>query len=570
MTRPIGIDLGTTYTVVATLEKGKPVIIPNAEGQRLTPSVVAFTPDGATLVGQSAKAQSTTNPTRTIASFKRHMGSDYRVRIDKSEHGPTEMSSLVLRKVVADTETHLSERIEQVVITVPAYFNDRQRQATREAGALAGLDVLRVLSEPTATALAYGLQREDAHTVLVWDLGGGTFDVSILDLGEGIFQVRAVSGDAWLGGDDWDRSLVSHLAREYERAWGMPCPEDPSTRQHLLQAAEWAKVQLSATPAVKVSVPLTTAPTGERRRLETELTRQSFEHVTSDLLQRMVPPVQQALKDAGLKASDIDRVILAGGATRMPALRKLVRDTFGREPYRYLNPDEVVAQGAAIEAGRLLGAVDRVVLLDVLPLSLGVETAGGLVAQIIPRNSPLPAKASRLFTTAADGQTSMDIHVLQGERSMALDNVSLGKFTLAGIPEALRGYPKVEVSFEADVDGIVHVSACDLATEEAVTVKVAATKLLDAQEIASLAEEARRMAEHDRQERERIQAGVEAENALAASGLALASPQLPAEEGRALRLAAEHLQAAIAGRDATPIRERSGHLRQLLAAVRGT
>ncbi|MBI2919112.1 MAG: Hsp70 family protein [Chloroflexi bacterium] len=556
MTRAIGIDLGTTYTVVATLDHGRPRIIPNARGQHLTPSVVSFLPDGTPLVGQPAKVQATADPSRSIASIKRHLGSDYRVHVNGWDYTPVEVSSLILRHVVADAERYLGEPIDRAVITVPAYFNDRQRQATREAATLAGIEVLRLLSEPTATALAYGLQREDAHTVLVWDLGGGTFDVSILDLGDGVFEVRAVSGDTWLGGDDYDRRLSEYLSGEYERLSGRTYPMDAGIRQQLRETAETAKIELSTSERAVVAVP------SDARPVDVELTRAQLEHLTADLLQRMVVCTDQALRDAGLTPEDIDRVVLAGGATRMPTLRRRVRGMFGKEPYRYLDPDEVVAMGAAIQAGMLIGLVDKAVLLDVLPLSLGIETQGGLTTRLIPRNTPLPATAGRIFTTAADYQTSMDLHVLQGERALAVDNVSLGQFRLDGLAPAHRGSARVEVSFEADMDGIVHVSAVDLASEHEVCVTVTSTKLLDAHEIARLAEEARSRAEEDRVRQNHIQADIEAASALSAAEMALTSGACVGIQE--VEDAASQLREAMATGDGQRLRDQSEQLRRLL------
>ncbi|MEK7872925.1 MAG: Hsp70 family protein, partial [Chloroflexota bacterium] len=403
MARALGIDLGTTYTVVATIEGGRPRVIPNAEGQCLTPSVVAFAPGAEPLVGEPAKRQAAANPDGTVFSIKRRMGSDYRPRIAGKEYTPQEISGFILRKARADAEKHLGERIDQAVITVPAYFNDRQRQATREAGVLAGLDVLRIINEPTAAALVYGLDREDVHTILVWDLGGGTFDISILELGEGIFEVKAVSGDTWLGGDDIDQRVMDYLAGEYKKASGADFPADAGVRQRLREAAEKAKIQLSSSPVARVRLPL---PDSEAsRHVEVELSRERLEGLIADLLHRMAMCAQQALDDAELAPEDIDRVILVGGATRMPAVRDLVRKLVRKEPYRYVDPDEAVAMGAAIHAGMALGMVKSVALLDVLPLSLGVETQGGLMATIIPRNTPLPVSGAHIFTTAADYQT---------------------------------------------------------------------------------------------------------------------------------------------------------------------
>ncbi len=566
MTRAVGIDLGTTYTVAATIEAGRPKVIPNAEGQQLTPSVVAFTGDGTPLVGQQAKAQAAANPHRTVFSIKRRMGSGYKVSIDDRDYTPQEVSSLILRKVRADAEAYLGEGIDRAVITVPAYFNDRQRQATREAGVLAGLDVMRIINEPTAAALAYGLEREEIHTILVWDLGGGTFDVSILDLGEGIFEVRAVSGDTWLGGDDFDQRVLGHFLAEYKRVNRGELPGDAQVRQRLRELAEAAKIALSSSPATRVHLPPCPPALGG---LEVELTREQLESLTHDLSQRLVAPTRQALADAGLSPEDIDRVLLVGGATRMPAVRRLAKQVLGTEPYRYINPDQVVALGAAIQAGMLLGLVEKAVLLDVLPLSLGVETQGGLTARIIPRNTPLPASGSQLFSTAADYQTSMDIHVLQGERDLAADNVSLGQFQLNGIPSARRGVAKVEVAFEADVDGIVHVSAEDLLTETEVKVQVTSTKFLDPAEMSSLVEEAERSAGHDREQRIGIEVGLGAEHTLAAAEMALEEQAGARGEGWALpvRQASARLREALDGGATEDIKACTQELRRLLAAM---
>lgn len=519
MTRAIGIDLGTTYTVVATITNGRASIIPDSEGQYLTPSVVAFPSGRRPLVGQPAKRQATLHPHRTVFSIKRRMGSDHRLSVADQAYTPPEISSLILRKVKTDAEHYLGEKLAQVVITVPAYFNDRQRQATREAGALAGLDVMRIINEPTAAALAYGVQREDVHTVLVWDLGGGTFDVSILDVGEGIFEVRAVSGDAWLGGDDFDARIMDHLTREYRRAYRDEFPTEGRLRQRLREAAEEAKIQLSSSAAVQVCVPVPRSKGPSA--LVVDLTREHLNDLTADLLQRMATATKQALADSGLGPEDIDRVILVGGATRMPAVRDLARKILGKEPYRYIDPDTVVGAGAAIQAGVLLGIVERVALLDVLPLSLGVETQGGLTTKIIPRNTRLPASEARIFTTAADYQTSMDLHILQGERALAADNVSLGQLQLQDIPSAPKGVPKVEVAFDADVDGILHVSATELASDSQVRVQLTSTKNLDSLEIDQLAEEARKRTEQDGQTRDRIEAGIEAENLITAAEMTL-------------------------------------------------
>ncbi|MBI2871844.1 MAG: Hsp70 family protein [Chloroflexi bacterium] len=597
MARAIGIDLGTTYTVVATIQEGRPRTVPNAEGQHLTPSVVAFTSAGEPLVGQRARRQAAANPQGTVFSIKRRMGSDYVVKAIGREYTPQEVSGLILRKVKADAEERLGERITQAVITVPAYFNDRQRQATREAGTFAGLEVLRIVNEPTAAALAYGLEREDVHTVLVWDLGGGTFDVSILELGEGIFEVRAVSGDTWLGGDDFDQRVADYLAAEYEKVTGARFPADGGARVWLREVAERAKIELSSYPVTQVHLPplgpwrwSQKGPIGgvggweklpwggdslnhqrqlwaSSRQVEIALTREHLERLTEDLLRRMAACTHQAIADSGLSPNEIDRVILVGGATRMPAVRRLAREVIGKEPYRYIDPDEVVAAGAAIQAGMLLGLVEKAVLLDVLPLSLGVETQGGLAARIIPRNSPLPASGARIFTTAADYQPSMDVHVLQGERELALDNISLGQFQLSGIPPAPRGVAKVEVAFEADVDGIVHVSATELLSESEMRVKVASTKHLDPREIGSLANEALHHAEEDREKRQRIEAIIEAEGLMAAGEMLLKELVRPPTGPQSQRTtqALAKLREAMAWGLPEEMRGQSRELRQLLA-----
>jgi molecular chaperone DnaK len=569
MARAIGIDLGTYFSEIAYLENGRPKVIPNAEGQYCTPSAVAFTQTGQLLMGQAAGRQAIANPRKTVLSIKRRMGSRYTVTIDGRKYTPQEISSFILRRLKADAEGLLGERIDQAVITVPAYFNDRQRQATKEAGILAGLDVLGLLSEPTATALAYGLDREDAHTVLVWDLGAGTFDVSILALGEGIFQVRAVSGDNQLGGDDFTQRVVDHLALHYEKTYGAPFPDEAEAWQRLREAAENAKIRLCYSPVAWVSVPFLARGLRGPRHLETELSREQFEGLTADLVERLVAPTDQALKDSDLTPEDIDRVILAGGGCLMSGVRALARQMLGKEPYRYIDPFTVVAQGAAIYAGMLLGLVDRAVLLDVLPLSLGVETQGGLTARVIARNTPLPASASQVFSTAADYQTTMDIHVLQGERELAVDNVSLGQFQLRGIPSAPRGVAKVEMAFEADVDGIVHVCAKDLLAENEVTVKVTSTKFLDPEEIECLKEEAQRNEDQDKERGARILAGIEADNTIAASEMALEELGSPVLNPRVEQIvnAVGNVREALASGVVEEIRRRCKELRRLLAAV---
>ncbi|MDP3061894.1 MAG: Hsp70 family protein, partial [Chloroflexota bacterium] len=521
------------------------------------------------LVGETARPLAAAAPDRFVRSIKRRMGSDYRVRADGKEYTPQEVSSFILRKVKGDAERYLGETIGQAVITVPAYFNDRQRQATKEAAALAGLEVMRIINEPTAAALAYGLQREDAHTILVWDLGGGTFDVSILELGEGIFEVRAVSGDSRLGGDDWDSLLLQHLMAEYGRASGTEFPNDAGARYRLRELAERAKRELSTVPVTRVRLPL---GAGDARYLELEVSREQLEALTRDLLDRMVTPTHQALADAGLSPGELDRVILVGGMTRMPAVRDMARSLFGKEPYRYIDPDEVVALGAAIQAGMLLGTIEKAVLLDVLPLSLGVETQGCLMGEIIHRNTPLPANGSRIFTTASDYQTSMDVHVLQGERELADENVSLGRFQLDGIPRALRGVPKVEVAFDVDVDGIVQVSAEELLSGSEVKVVVVSTKSLDTQEIDRLAAEAERQATADRERREEIEARLEAQNVATAAEAALKerSDRIPEYQAALVNHAICELREALERGSAAGLRARSRSVRNLLMALAST
>lgn len=516
MGRPIGIDLGTTNTVLAAIVAGRAVVIPNREGGLLTPSLVAVGEDGEPVVGSQAPLAVASGSSRLVRSIKRLMGSDTVLSFGARQLSPEEISSFILRKVVSDAEAYLGERIEQVVITVPAYFNDRQRQATRRAGELAGLQVQRIISEPTAAALAYGLDREDAHTILVWDLGGGTFDVSIVEIGEGIVEVRAVSGDSWLGGDDVDERVAALLAHEVGRRMGRPPDLDAPLRACLRTLAEQAKIRLSMVEETVVQLPAELGPA-----LAITLTRRQLERLTADLLARMAEVTHQALRDAGLRPEEIERVVLVGGATRMPAVRALAREVLGKEPYCYLDPDTVVAQGAAIQAGVLSGTIGQAVLLDVLPLSLGVETQGGLTTTIIPRNTPLPAVGSRLFTTARDGQTTMDIHVVQGERALAADNVSLGRLTLSGIPSAPRGLPRVEVAFTADVDGIIHVTATDLLSETAVEARIVAIKTLDASMIESILAKAEQSVASDRAQRERIEALIQANHAIDAATMML-------------------------------------------------
>jgi molecular chaperone DnaK len=499
MAKVVGIDLGTTNSVVAVMEGPQPVVIPNAEGSRTTPSVVAFTKTGERLVGQLAKRQAITNPDRTISSIKRHMGEgDYRVKIDGKDYTPQEISAMILQKLVNDASNYLGERVTKAVITVPAYFNDAQRQATKDAGKIAGLDVLRIINEPTAAALAYGLDKKGNETILVWDLGGGTFDVSILEVGDGVFEVKSTNGDTHLGGDDYDARVVEWLVDQFRRDQGIDLSKDKQAMQRLTEAAEKAKIELSAVVQTNINLPFITADQEGPKHLDYTLTRAKFEELTADLTDRCVGPFKNAIADAKLDVSKIDEIIMVGGATRMPVIQELVRKLTGKEPNLTVNPDEVVAVGAAIQAGVLAGEVRDVVLLDVTPLSLGLETLGGVMTKLIDRNTTIPTKKSQIFTTAEDGQTSVDIHVLQGERPMAQDNKTLGRFRLEGIPAAPRGVPQIEVTFNIDANGIVNVSAKDLGTGKEQAITISASTNLTKDEVDRMVKDAELQAATDK------------------------------------------------------------------------
>ena len=497
----IGIDLGTTNSCVAVMEGGEAVVIPNAEGGRTTPSVVGISKNGERLVGQIAKRQAVANPDRTVVSIKRRMGTDFQVKIDDKSYKPQEISAMILQKLKTDAEGYLGEKITQAVITVPAYFTDAQRQATKDAGIIAGLEVLRIINEPTAAALSYGLDKGEDHTILVFDLGGGTFDVSILELGEGVFQVKATSGNNRLGGDDFDERVMNWLAENFKRENGIDLRNDRLALQRLKEAAEKAKVELSGVTTSNISLPFITAVNGEPRHLDATLTRAKFDELTADLVEATVGPTKRALADAGLEPKDIDKVIMVGGSARTPAVQDMVRKVLGKEPFKGVNPDEVVALGAAIQAGVLVGDVKNIVLLDVTPLSLGVETLGGVFDRIIDRNTTIPSAKKKTYSTAADSQTSVEIHVLQGERPMAADNITLGRFHLDGSPPAPRGIPQIEVTFDIDANGIVHVSAKDLGTGKEQKITITSSHLKD-NEIERMMKEAEGHAEEDRQRRE--------------------------------------------------------------------
>ena len=502
MAKTIGIDLGTTNSVVAVMEGGKPTVIANAEGSRTTPSIVGFSKTGERLVGQLAKRQAILNPDKTIASIKRHMGEDYKVNIDGKDYTPQEISAMILRKLADDASSYLGEKVTSAVITVPAYFNDAQRQATKDAGKIAGLDVLRIVNEPTAAALAYGLEKEKSEKVLVFDLGGGTFDVSVLEIGDGVHEVLSTSGDTHLGGDDFDQKVMDWICEEFKKQEGIDLKGDKQAMQRVKEAAEKAKCELSSVVETNINLPFITADANGPKHLDLNLTRAKFEDLCHDLLERCKKPVEQALSDAGISKSDINEVVLVGGSTRIPAVQQLVKEYTGKDPNQSVNPDEVVAVGAAIQAGVLAGEVKDIVLLDVTPLTLGIETLGGVMTPLVPRNTTIPVSKSQVFSTAENNQTAVDIHVLQGERPMAKDNKSLGMFRLDGIPPAMRGLPQIEVTFDIDANGIVNVSAKDKATNKEQKITITNSSNLSEADIDKMVKEAEANAAEDKKKKE--------------------------------------------------------------------
>ncbi len=562
MGKIIGIDLGTTNSCVAVMEAGEPVVIPNAEGGRTIASVVAFSKTGERMVGQVAKRQAITNPDRTISSIKRDMGSNRKVTIDDKQYTPQEISAMILQKIKQDAESYLGETVSQAVITVPAYFSDAQRQATKDAGRIAGLEVLRIINEPTAAALAYGVDKESEQKIMVYDLGGGTFDVSILDIGDGVLEVLATSGNNKLGGDDFDERIIAWLAESFQKENGIDLRQDKMALQRLKEAAEKAKIELSGVTTTNINLPFITADASGPKHLDMTLTRAKFNELTADLVEATMGPVKQAMKDAGLSPSDLSKVLLVGGSTRIPAVFDAVKNYTGKDPYKGINPDECVALGAAIQGGVLGGEVKGIVLLDVTPLSLGIETLGGINTKLIERNTTIPTKKSQVFSTAADGQTSVEVHVLQGERDMAADNKTLGRFHLDGIPAAPRGVPQIEVTFDIDANGIVNVSAKDLGTGKEQKITITASTNMSKDDVEKAVRDAEQFAEADKKRREEIEVRNQAEQLVYQSEKSLGEigDKVSDSEKDAVKAEIEKVKTALNGNDTDQIKSATEEL----------
>ncbi len=570
MAKVIGIDLGTTNSCVAVLEGGDPVVIPNAEGNRTTPSVVGFAKNGERLIGETAKRQAVTNPERTISSIKRHMGEDYSVEIDGKKYTPQDISAMILSKLKADAESYLGEKVTEAVITVPAYFSDSQKQATKDAGKIAGLDVKRIINEPTAASLAYGLDKEEgSHKILVYDLGGGTFDVSILELGDGVFEVLATNGDTHLGGDDFDNAVMNFLADSFAKEHGVDLRSDRMALQRLKEAAEKAKKELSSAQTTNINLPFITVTSDGPLHLNMDLTRAKFDQLTADLVNKSIEPMKKAMADAGITNSDLAKVILVGSSTRIPAVQEAVKKVTGKEPFKGINPDECVAIGAAIQAGVLTGEVHDVLLLDVTPLSLSIETLGGVATKLIERNTTIPTKKSQIFSTAADNQTAVDIHVMQGEREMAADNITLGRFQLTGIAPAPRGIPQIEVTFDIDANGIVNVSAKDLGTGKEQKITITSSTNLSEEEINQKVKEAEAYAEEDKKRKAQIEERNKAENLVYETEKALKELEgkISDEEKKTVEDAKEDLKKALEANNPDEIKAKTETLTEKFHAI---